>query len=192
VDWLTSIVLACSLHLDDPVVLSIAGAFSQGNPLTVTNVAVDHLDPRDDRLAVESVPETPEAAGGLVARLVARGATPVVGLLPVLPEWAREFQKSSGMAFDACTNVEIATAKLSEFDHSCRAYGATPTTAARRQCTLQQFGRSVGMPALSRRVMLDLSRSVPVAVAADVTEPSSDLVLPRGGLSFPPPAPAKP
>lgn len=182
-DWVASIVLACSLHLDDPVVLSIAAAFSRSNPLTVANVAVDHLDPRDDRLAVESVPETAEAAAELVARLVARGATPVVGLLPILPEWAREFGKTSSTVFDACTNVEIATAKLSEFDHACRAYGATPSAPARRQCTLQQFGRTVGMPALSRRVLLDLSDPTPAAKEA--AEPSLDLVLPPGGLSFP-------
>jgi hypothetical protein len=186
--------LACSVHLDDALLLGVAEAFSERNPLTITNVAVDRLDPRDDRLLAERMPRSSAAATELVAELVARGGSPVVGLLPVRPEWAAELAKPSDAVFDVCANIEIASAKLSAFDYACRALGSAPSAAARRQCTLARFGASLGLPALPRAVLLDLPR-VAAALAADDEPPSGALALPQGGLSFalaPSPAPRPP
>ena len=177
--------LACSVHLDDALLLGVAEAFSERNPLTVTNVAVDRLDPRDDRLPSERVPRSAAAAAELVAELVARGGAPVVGLLPVRPEWAAELSQPSDAVFDACANIEIASAKLSAFDYACRAVGSTPSAPARRQCTLARFGSSLGLPALPRAVLLGLPR-VTAALAAGDEVPTVSLALPQGGLSLTP------
>jgi len=183
--------LACSVHLDDALLLGVAEAFSERNPFTVTNVAVDRLDPRDDRLRSECVPRSAAAAAELVAELVARGGSPVVGLLPVRPEWAAELSQPSDAVFDACANIEIASAKLSAFDYACRAVGSTPSAPARRQCTLARFGASLGLPALPRAVLLGLPR-VTATLAAGDEAPAVSLALPQGGLSLtraPSPAP---
>ena len=151
--------LACSLHPDDALLSSVVDAFSRGNPLTVSDVALDTLDPRDDRLAEETASATVEDARAVVNRLLSDGGQPVIGLLPARPEWALELGKPADALFDACSNVEVASAKLSELDYACRTLGATPTAPRRRACAIDRYAAAVGQPALGRLVVLDLPRA---------------------------------
>jgi hypothetical protein len=175
--------LACSLHPDDALLSSVVDAFSHQNPFTVTNVAMMSLDPRDDRLQDESAPATVAEAREVVQRLLAAGGQPVIGLLPARPEWALELGKPADALFDACSNVEVASAKLSEFDYACRTLGPTPTAARRRVCALDRYGAALGLPALRRLVVLDLPRATrELAPSEELLSVDGQVLAPAGAL----------
>ena len=150
---LATLLLGCSLHLDDRLMQSTIFAFSRGNPLMVLNVAPAALSDTDEE---GEPPRSLEAAQSAVDHWIAIGGDPVIGLLPVRLEWAAAFGKGRAELFEPCTNVAIASAKLSEYDHLCRFQGARPLAAARRRCTLERYGASLGLPALRVVVLADL------------------------------------
>lgn len=150
-----ALVLSCSVHADDAVLLSLAYVYGGGDPYTVVDVSVNGLT-QDDSLGI--VLTAPSAVGARAAmdRIVATGGEPVVGLLPARPAWAIELGKASAELFDPCTAVAVASAKLSEFDDACKRRGPRPM-AARRACMLEQYGRSLGLPGLRQAVLADLT-----------------------------------
>ncbi len=155
---LTALVVACSLHVDDALLTSVAYAHSRGNPYVVTNVKLDVLVDQDEpALAPTSLP----AARALMTRVLQAGGDPIIGLLPVRPAWAGEFGKTTIDLFDPCTNIAIASAKVSEFDHRCRRKAARSSAPSRRACTLDHYGASVGFPALRVVVLAALEGSRP-------------------------------
>src|SRR5438105_2595817 len=109
-DVLTAI-LACSLHLDDQLVRAIVEIQSEGHEFFVGDLT---------ELASDDSTRTLEAARAAVARLRVKGHRPAFGLMGVPPEWARAYDHDPERLWDACVNVSIGTAKLSEFDYECR------------------------------------------------------------------------
>lgn len=152
-----ALLLSCSLHLDDPLLLGVMEAFSTGNPYRVENVAL--LDEEDERLGLETPPQSAAEARAAVDRITAAGGEPVIGLLPLRPEWLAELDQPEAGLFDPCQQVRVASAKISEFDYQCRRRGAAAHTRARRACTLRRYGASLGLPALGRFVMLTLEQA---------------------------------
>lgn len=176
---ISAVLVACSLHTeDDAVVRSIADVQSRG--MVVVDVEPESF------VREEAAPEPGVAPEGLraeVVRILGVGGEPVFGVLPVRPAWASELGKTLEELFDPCTAVAIATAKFSEFDYGCRKRGA-PRSYSRRACSLAAFGTMLGLPALGRAVLADLTLpSSPdaelndvlgsIATADRVTAPSS-------------------
>ena len=79
-----------------------------------------------------------------------------MGLLPVRPSWGEEFGKRLDELFHPCTNVAVASAKISEFDYACRSRG-TQQAVGRRACVLQRYAASLALPALPRAVLADMA-----------------------------------
>lgn len=185
---LVSLLFACSLHLDDSLLLAVVDAFSQGNPYAVQNVA---LDVPGDSLGIDVAPRSRVEAEATVARIAAAGGEPVVGLLPLRPTWLGDLQKTPEVLFDPCQAVEVATAKISEFDYACRRLGPSSHDRRRRACTLDRYGAAVGLPALSRFVLTALEHSsdspdMPAESSDDLPEgPEASSLLRPGGIFTP-------
>jgi hypothetical protein len=142
VDLLTTLA-ACSVAKDYTLVLAMAVAFSQGNVFTVKDAREIEAPPLyepgmvDDQEA-EQTPRTRDAAVAKLARLRDAGAVVAAGLLPVMPEWAAQFQRSVPDLFDPCINVSIASAMVSQFEYECDA-------KAGRACVLQRYATAAGL-----------------------------------------------
>lgn len=166
--------LACSVHPDDRLLQSIAYVHGRGNPYAVTGMGLDQED-----ASAMAAPSSADVARAVVHRILFTGGEPAVGLLPVRLDWAEQFGKSPGDVLEPCGNVAIASAKISEFDHACRSKGPRSSAAARRTCTLGRYGASLGLPALMRAVMADLT--LPSAFEVETADLSSLLAA----LPFP-------
>jgi hypothetical protein len=160
---IAALLFACSVHADDAVLLSLAYVHGRGQPYTVVDVSVNGLS-QDDSLGIVSSAPSAVAAEAELERIFARGGEPVVGLLPVRPEWAVELGKASEELFEPCTDVAVASAKLSEFDDACKSRGRRRMTE-RRVCALERYGRSLGLRALGQAVLADLT--LPSAFASE-------------------------
>jgi hypothetical protein len=181
---IAALLLACSVHADDALLLSIAYVQGKGSPYAVTDVSLQHLE-QDDALGIELTPSSAKASREAVARILAISGEPVLGLLPVRPEWANELGKSLDDMFDACSNIAIASAKLSELDYGCRAKGLRFDAPARRACTLDHYGTSLGLPALRQAVLADLLLPSPFPSNDDVGAPAVVIAVPHAsGLFF--------
>lgn len=178
---LTALLVACSLHVDDALLTSVAYAHSRGNPYVVTNVKLDVLDHQDE---LASAPTSLPVARASMMRVLEGGGEPIIGLLPVRPAWAGEFGKTTNELFDPCTNVAIASAKVSEFDHRCRRKATRSSASSRRACTLEHYGASVGFPALRVVVLAALDGSVPWPEVRTLPAPSPAAIPSRSDMFF--------
>src|SRR4051812_44023467 len=97
-----SLLLSCSLHLDDALLMAVIEAFSAGSPFAVVDVA--GLEGESEDVPPGNSTEARAAIEGILAR----GGAPVVGLLPLRPEWAADLERPPAALFDACQQVEIA------------------------------------------------------------------------------------
>jgi hypothetical protein len=190
---LAALLLACSLHPDDALLEAIISAYSDGNAYAVINVDFSVLDSQDEPLSMMDAPRSREAARAEMARIVAAGGEPVLGLLPVRPAWGEEFGKSTDELFQPCPNIAVASAKLSEFDYQCRAHAPRQTGAARRACTLERYGSSLGLAGLRSVIIPRLTRGTATS-AAMRTSPDASVLLPRSdaGIFFSAAQPARP
>jgi hypothetical protein len=162
--------LACSLYADDALVTAIADNVEQ-NPLSIVTP-----DEHSDSDAAGTAPSTIDQARAKLGEIMARGGSPLLGLMQVPPAWARTFGREPEELFDACVNVSIGTAMLSEFDYACARHVRTARAGAvrlavadsRRRCVADRYADAIGMPEVATVVTLDLrySRSLP-AVASD-------------------------
>lgn len=191
---ISALLLACSVHADDALLLSIAYVYGRGSPYAVVDVSLNAVD-REDELGGDGIVSTATAARAAVGRILAIGGEPVLGLLPVRPEWANEFGKTLDDLFDPCSAIAIASAKLSEFDYACRRRGSQ-RIVPRRGCTLDLYGRYLGLPALRQAVLADLTLPTPFpSDSAETNEFSSTVAVPASGELFfrtAPLAPASP
>ncbi len=153
---IAALLLACSVHPDDSLLASIVFVHARGNPYAVLDVRPESLDVTD-ALGLDIAPDSLPIAQAAVERIQRAGGIPVFGLLPARPEWAVEFGIPWVRLLDACTNVQVASAKLSELDYECRASGLRFDTPARRACTLDHYGAHLVLPALRRAVLADLT-----------------------------------
>lgn len=151
---LASLILSCSVHADDALLSTLARVHSNGNPFVVINVDVAALDSQDDPLPTAAL--SIDAARLAAVRIQALGGQPVLGLLPVRPEWASEFGKAPDELFDPCSNIAVASAKISEADYGCRTKGRRLDAPARRACTLDVYGALLALPGLRRVVLVEL------------------------------------
>lgn len=174
---LPSLLLACSVHADDLLLESIAYVHGRGNPYAITDAGSVAARNQDEGPTL--TPSSAKAAREIVLEMLADGGAPVIGILPARPEWAGEFGKAIGDLFDPCTNVAVASAKISEFDYGCHARGRAASSRARRTCTLTRYGSSLGLPALRQVVMADLT----LPSAFEVESPDLSPVL--ASLPFP-------
>jgi hypothetical protein len=167
VDLLTTLA-TCSLHADITLVLAMAFSFSAGNPYVVRDAssAVPVQGAAPD-VSVESpptpfVPVDPKTeAEGIAAlhRVEEQRGVPLIGLLPTPPTWAAMFGRKPGELLNACINVSIATARLSEFEYECG--------HADRTCVLRRYAAAVGMPSFEAQVAREIkARKMPNASRA--------------------------
>lgn len=177
---LASLLLACSVHADDALLAAVVQAHG-ANAYTVRNVHLGVLTSQDEPL--ETSPLSLGAAQAEVARILAAGGIPVVGLLPVRLEWAAEFDKTPAQLFDACANVAVSSAQISAFDYECRGKGPRSSSPARRACTLSRYGASVGLPGLPHVVLSSLSDAAPT----DGIDLAPSLELAGDAAAAPPP-----
>jgi hypothetical protein len=194
--------LACSLYpADDALVRALAESNSHSNPYFVYDPT---LDPNDGEL-----PSEPHSVAQALARaneVSAKGAIPLLGLFEIPPTWAAAFGRDRAEAFDACTNVAIGTAWLSNFASDCLRAAHAPHTARaardERACVLRRYADALGMPDLVTVVTLELraQRPVPLAIfEAPIFTPSSPrpwgpdrVFAPLDSLLLPPKPEAKP
>lgn len=186
-----ALLLACSLHPDDAPLLSMAYVYAGGNPYVVLDGSFT-LDGAGT-LEHTAPPHSPAAARLVVDRILSVGGEPVLGLLPVRPQWADEFGKTLDDLFDPCSAIAVASAKMSEFDDACRHRGP-PRHLRRRGCVLDLYARGVGLVALGRAVLADMTLPAPFSSEAELGEglPASAMPSLNSGLFFPtaPPQPA--
>ncbi len=193
---LLSILLTCSLHLDDPLVRALAESNSHSNPYFVFDPSIDptELDPSPD----------PTTLAGALARaeeVRAKHAVPLLGLMEVPPAWIAAFGRELAEAFDPCTNVAIGTAMLSQFDWECaHAPGGRPPSAAQpvesgRACVLRRYAEALHMPELVTIVSLELHFQRPTPPVAVDTPIFGAQPLGKWGpnrMFFPLPSPFPP
>jgi hypothetical protein len=164
-DLLTAI-LACSLYWDDDLVRAMAESNSRGNPYAVVDGAAT-LD--DMALDTSPPPRSLDAALASMGAIVSRGGSPLLGWMQVPVSWAEVYGKPRESLLDPCTNLEVGTARLSEFDYECARderpggsrRGEPPDhirrfSASRRICITQKYASAIGMPEFERVVSLEL------------------------------------
>ncbi len=158
-------VLACSLHADDGLVRAIVESASQGNAFAVVDRAPE-VEPEQ-----APAPHSEEEALARSAQIVARGGTPLFGLMQIPKAWSEMYGRSTRELFDPCVNVSIGTAMLSWFDRDCRqgprarrpkaktARAAAWDTGAvgRRGCVLAKYGEVTGSVDLETAVRYELA-----------------------------------
>jgi hypothetical protein len=164
-DLLTTI-LTCSLYLaDDNLVRAIAESSSQRNPYFVLDTSIERI--------VVDPPALPKSASEALARtadILANGGRPVLGLMQVPPLWMSVFGRELADAFDACTNIAVGTAMLSQFDSECAAEGTPKTapkprapSAAGRRCVLRKYEEAIGEGEFATVTTLELRYQRPLA-----------------------------
>jgi hypothetical protein len=173
---LASVLLACSLHQDDSLLLAVAYAHSQGNPYAVTNVNLSVLDSQDEPQSLLNPPLSLEAARVETGRIIVAGGDPIVGLLPARLAWAHELGKQSDDLFEPCANVAVVSAKISEFDYQCRHRHRSANARPRRTCTLQRYADSLGLGGLDEVVLALL---VPVKAPESISRALASTKFPE-------------
>jgi hypothetical protein len=161
--------LSCSLYADDALVAAIADNVEQ-NPLSIVTP-----DEHSDSDAAAAAPSTIDQARAKLGEILTRGGSPLVGLMQVPPAWARTFGREPEELFDACVNVSIGTAMLSEFDYACARHVQTTRAGAvrravadsHRRCVADRYADAIGMPEVSTVVTLSLRYSRLVAAVAN-------------------------
>ena len=167
---LLTVLSTCSLAKDFSLVLAMAMAFSQGEPLTVRAAAdvddavLDDTSFEDD----DQGPRTREVARAEMRRF----KQPVVGLLPVPIAWAARYQHAPDDLLDACVGVSVATAQLSEFERAC--VGRSGRRA--RECVLHAYAEAADIPLFELAVLDALQAQHPSSNAADVVIETEEIL----------------
>jgi len=164
---LLATVLSCSMYFDDDLVRAIAQSISHTNQYFVADVAIEMtaLDSPEPHTLVYAMARAEEIA--------ARGGRPVLGLMQLPPAWIDSYGRSNRDAFDACTNVAIGTAMLSQFDYEClgSSRGAQPPSdRQRRSCVVKRYADATGVPEFVTVTTLELRFQRPVAMADHVLD----------------------
>jgi hypothetical protein len=136
-----SAILACSLHMDDRLVQALVQAQTGGEQFFVGNLT---------RVTSFESATTLDAARTALQKVQAAGARPALGLLAVPADWAEAFGKPTESLWDSCTNIQVGTAKLSEFDYECRTgkrRKAAIDSAANRACIVSRYAADLHLPA---------------------------------------------
>jgi hypothetical protein len=138
VDVLTAI-LACSLHVDDDLVRALVSVQTNEHPFFVGDLT---------KVTQFESAKTLDSARAALQVVREAGHSPALGLLAVPAAWADEFGKPAESLWDACTNIQIGTAKLSDFDHQCRAGKGrrrTLRSSANRACIVSRYAAALSV-----------------------------------------------
>jgi hypothetical protein len=188
---LAELLIACSVHPDERLLMALISASNAGNTYAVVDVGLKESDTQDEPAPLLEGPQSLDGARAEVTRILAAGGEPVIGLLPARPAWATEFGKVLDDLFDPCTNVAVASAKLSEFDYTCRSRGPQPSSPHRRACVLQKYGSSIALAGLPRAALLAVGDDASTSWGAAVPNVSFDaLAAPGVFLRVAPTAPS--
>ena len=122
-DVLLTLILSCSVHLDDSLVEALAYKLSIGNQYFVADLTT---------LNTYDTARTPADALRLVDAIKAVGGRPAVGYMSVPLDWAARFGRQPDDLFDGCTNIAIGTAMLSDYARLCTAGSARRSHRASR------------------------------------------------------------
>lgn len=163
---LLAIILACSLHPDDALVRTLVDVQSGGTVLFVGDLATLTMN--------DSLPTT-AAALRFVAQIRRRGGRPAVGLLGIPLEWASRYGLGEADLFDACVNISVGTAALSEYYDRCpskprrrsRQTGGAhpyhsqnrPVNTSTRGCILKRFAADLGVTGAPGRMLMAIAKS---------------------------------
>jgi hypothetical protein len=144
---LLAIVFACSLHSDDQLVRAIVQVQSEGNAYFVGDITATTSD---------DSPRSAEDANRLLAALERKGHRPALGLMGLSPEWAAGYGRQPGELWDACLNIRLGSAKISEFDYECRRRQPSGrrrprrvpavTSTPNRACIARKYALELGLP----------------------------------------------
>jgi hypothetical protein len=161
-DAITALILTCSLHWDDELVRAIVHKASVDNPYfvgdTVTLTTHDHL-------------ATDDAALKIVDDIVNHGGRPAVGLMALPITWATRYGRTTADLFDACINISVGTAVLSEHAAECgprrRRNGAATDASPRpprgralnrqRVCILTKLDDDLGVRGYPDAIMQEIT-----------------------------------
>lgn len=147
-DVLLALILSCSLHPDDDLVLALASTLSQGNQFFVGDLS--NLETYD------SAKSTADALR-IATRLKEAGGRPAIGYLAVPLEWAARFGRTPDDLTDGCTNVAIATAVLADFARVCSAGPARPRSSRRLLRVRQRVNLAALRPCILTRLQTELN-----------------------------------
>jgi len=152
-DLLTTI-SACSVAKDFTLVFAMVISFSNGNVFTVKDAAEIENPPLYDPLEFASesddqesqLPRTRADAIAKLTRVRASGGTPVVGLLPVPPGWAANFNRKPPELLEACVNISIGSAMVAQFEYECG-------RGSLRECVLKRYAQAAGIEGFDEDVL---------------------------------------
>jgi hypothetical protein len=178
-----TIILACSLHFDDDLVAALVHKVSSDNPFLVGDLVT--LETHDHLTTIVE-------AKAAVQDILRHGGRPAVGLLGIPVTWASRYGRSPDELFDACTNIAVGTAALSEYASQCsprrRGSGLSkqvqhPSRRAlerQRRCILRRLGDDLGASGFVEAVLPEISsvRSAQRDGDKDPPPASSSIVAP--------------
>ena len=174
-DVLLALILSCSVHYDDHLVQALAMKLSIGNQYFVGDLAT--LNTYD---TAHSIPE----ARKYVDDITAKGGRPAVGYLSVPVAWAARFGRTTDDLWDGCTNIGIATAMLSEYEHACTTGPSRPSSSHRRSrrrrraslpdvrlCILRRLEGDLGITGVVEHVLPDVAKLDATPIDGDIDPP---------------------
>lgn len=188
-----TLVLACSLHLDDALVTALIHQVSDDNPLLVGDLVT--LDTHDHLTSIAE-------AKAAVADILKRGGRPAVGLMGIPISWAARFGHSPDDLFDACTNIAIGSAVLSEYAHGCESRHAIKNATRfshrrparhlthQRECVLKHLSDDLGPRGYVQTIMeeiANLAKQPPDPMADPPAAQSPILIDSADAADRPPP-----
>lgn len=167
-DVLVALILACSVqydgvHYDDNLVEALSMKMSLGNQYFVGDLAT--LNTYDTARSVTD-------ARKLVDAILAKGGRPAVGYMSVPVAWAARFGRTTDDLFDGCTNIGVATAMLSAYEHACTAgpdlrlqrkrhhsrHPQLVTSRAVRYCILRRLEADLDITGVVEHVLPDVTK----------------------------------
>jgi hypothetical protein len=136
-DLLTAAVLACSLHPDEGLVRALVQGQSQGTQYFVGDLT---------DLKGSAARERAEASARLLT-VESKGHRAALGFLGLPADWAEAYGHEKTDLWDACVNISVGTAKLSEFDYECRKTRRprASRTVANRSCVIRRFAHALDL-----------------------------------------------
>lgn len=175
---LLSLIATCSLYADKPLVHAVVRVHSRG---LVHFVA----DGRGENMPTYA--PGPESGREALQRIAVAGGRPLVGLMSVPLEWAKDAGKKPEALFDACTNLRIGTERLQRFDAACRAQAPGASQPQLRACVAGRYGAAIGVDVLAEAVATSLrvyrAHPPPTPPVEEEAE-ASDLFVDAGGADF--------
>jgi hypothetical protein len=174
-DLLLTLILSCSVHLDDSLVEALSYKLSAGNQYFVGDLTT--LQTYD---AAKSVAD----ARRIVESIKAAGGRPAIGLMAIPVEWAARFAREPDDLFDGCTNIAVGTSMLSDFARRCtigparhrprsaRRRAPRPT-AALRTCVLRRLETEMNIQGIVQHVVPVIARLEAAPADRDADPPAA-------------------